>query len=415
MARRVLALIPVLFLFSVSSISAQLNEYPGGGAPFTGDSVRLDFQGLPPDMEVGRLLAKWGITFEVGDSGNPQIVQFVALGSTKNVVRNVPPAGTSANKPLVLNFRYPVNRVGVVLGNGAAGTQVRMEAFNRFGASLGVVQRNGLPEPELIEFDTAHVNGISKLTIGYGADQNAEQLESLQIDYLERPSFVTFLAQVGNGAIPGVGSLQTTLVVSNLSNSTAVGELRFFGSNGAPLAFQIEGVSANQFPLNIPPFSSKSLTTAGAALGVGYARIEASVPVEGTAVFRIVAPTGAVLTEAGVGSNPGAALSVGAVQKTVQGSFDSGIAIVNTTNRQASAWVELYNQLGQRVATNGEIAALGPGEHAAQFLADMFPAFANQDFDGTVRITSDVPLAVAILRTAVGQVLSSLPVGSTEE
>jgi hypothetical protein len=106
---------------------------------------------------------------------------------------------------------------------------------------------------------------------------------------------------------------------------------------------------------------------------------------------------------------------VGAVQKTVAGNFDGGVAIVNTTNRQATAWVELYNQDGNREGINPQIASLGPGQHDAQFLAQMFPGIANQDFDGTIRVLSDVPLAVVILRIAVGQVRSSLPVGSTED
>ncbi len=414
MTRRLLKVAPVLFLFALSSPRAQLTEYPDG-APFSGDSVLFDFAGLPSETNVSRLLAKWGVTFEEGENGNPQIIQFLVGGSTWNVVRNVPPSGTSANRPMVLNFRHPVSRVGLLLGNGGAGTQVRIEAFDRFGVSRGDIQRNGLPDVESIEFGSDHSAGISKLVISYGADENPEQLESLQIDFLERPSFVTYLAQVGNGAIPGVGSLQTTLVVSNLSGSTAVGELRFFGSDGESLAFQIGGVSAGEFALSIPPFSSASFTTSGQDLDVGYASVESNVPVEGTAVFRIVSPTGAVLTEAGVGGNPGAGLSVGAVQKTVEGNFDSGVAIVNTTNRQATAWVELYNQVGQRVGINPQIASLGPGQHDAQFLAQMFPAIANQDFDGTIRVLSDVPLAVVILRTAVGQVRSSLPVGSTED
>jgi hypothetical protein len=405
----------VCALLSGSPLLAALNEVPGGGG-FGADSVLFDFSGPAAGSRAARALAKWGITFEEGEAGIPVIDQEVVLGFVNNSVLNVPLSGNSANRPLILNFAYPASRIGFRLSNGSEATVVTIQAYGPNGADLGTVTRNGLAEPVNLAVVTDSASGIAKLVFSYGADQAPEQLDELQVAFVARPSFEIYLAQVGDGPIPGVGALQTTIVATNLSGSTTQGEIQFYSSSGDPLVVSNGQSSGSSFPLNIARGGSFSFTTDGQSdpVGVGYARLVTNVPVEATAIFGIVSNAGGVITEAGVGSAEGRSTMVGAVLKRVEGNLDSGIALVNTSDEVANAVVELFDTQGRFVATSSAFAGLGAGEHSAAFLSGIFPTVANSDFRGTVRITSNVPMAAVILRTGNGLVLSSLPVGSLE-
>jgi hypothetical protein len=106
---------------------------------------------------------------------------------------------------------------------------------------------------------------------------------------------------------------------------------------------------------------------------------------------------------------------VGAVEKLVAEDFDSGFAAVNVGGSEADADILLYDQDGDLVDRNKSLLDLPAGNHTSGFLASIFPDLQTEDFSGTIRISSDVPLAVVIMRTANQVVISSLPVGSLEE
>ncbi|MFZ0429741.1 MAG: hypothetical protein WAO20_16615 [Acidobacteriota bacterium] len=413
MLRKFILVSMLLLLTFTVPLAAQLTDV-SGHAGFSAESAKFEFSGLAENSDASRALARWGITFESGADGTARVVGVVALGFTDNRIRNVPPSGTSANRPLILDFQQPVSKVGFLAGNGGAGTEVSITAFDPAGESVGAVQHTGLAEPTVIEVSTSHAAGIAKLLISYGAAAEAEEIDDLQVQFVDRPQFETYLAQVANGPIPSVGILRTTLVVANLSNSTAQGEIEFFDDDGDPLQFQIGDTVASSFDLSIAAVSSVTLVTGGSNLAVGYARIRSNVPVEGTGIFRVLTDTGAVVAEAGVGSAAGTYTSLGAVQKVVAGGFDSGIAVVNVSSQASTARAELYDESGHLVATNPDVASIGPGEHRAAFLSQIFPQVAGSSFSGTIRLSSDVPMAVVILRAANGLVRSSLPVGSLE-
>ena len=406
-----------LFLLSLfvctAPLAAQLVDVSGNPA-FSVHSVKLDFEDLSQGAQASRLFSAWGVTFDQGTNGVPTLIPVFVLGFSNLVVSNVPPSGDSADKPLVLNFEFPVYKVGFVARNGTETTTVTVRAFGSAGNELGSIEHTGLADPTAIAVSTSSPLGISKLSISYGSEEEPEQIDDLQFQYVSRPQFVTYLAQIGDGPIPGVGVLRTSIVVANLSNSTAEGSIDFFGENGDPLNIQLSSSLTNSVNLAIPAFSSATLTTRGEVVSSGYAQIRTNVPVQATAVFRTLSSDGTVLSEAGVGGAVGQSVSIGVVQKFTVGSFDSGIAIVNTSDQQASAWVQLYKQDGSLFATNNSIASLSPGAHAANFLTGMFPEVDSQPFEGTIRVVSDVPLAVVILRTSQGLVMSSLPVGSLE-
>jgi len=384
---------------------------------FDSSSVRLDFEGPSNGAPASQLLAGWGVIFPRGEWCVPVVNQTFFAGILNTFLVNEKPSGSSANQPLVINLRHPARKIGFFMGALTSQDQVTIQAYDPLGQNLGQISETGLVSPAFLGVETSSDRGIAKLLLSYGSSESAERIDFLQLEYKSRPLFETYLAQVGDGP-PGAGSLQTTVVVSNLTNSTAMGELAFFDEAGQPMQLLVNGTMGSTFDFNIESFSGNSFVTSGTSptVKVGWAKISSNVPVGGTAVFGILGADGSVETEAGVGTSAGSSYSIGAVQKTIEGSFDSGIAVVNISNQVATARIDAIDQDGDLVAINDQLLRnLQPGEHVARFLSQIFEDLADQDFDGTIRITGNAPLAAVILRTAKGKVLSSLPVGSTEE
>ena len=102
------------------------------------------------------------------------------------------------------------------------------------------------------------------------------------------------------------------------------------------------------------------------------------------------------------------------MQRRIDGDLNSGIAAVNISSEANSSSIRLLNGNGVEIASHLDVLDLEGGQQKARFLDEIFPDVPAQDLDGTLVITSDKPLVVAILRTAAGLVVSSLPVGSTQ-
>jgi hypothetical protein len=382
-------------------------------------SITINFQDLGDQVNVGDAYAKWGLHFpSFGDASPKILVRVPTVGglpyeALDRVVQYGDAAGNSQNAPMVINFRFPVQRVGFRLGNGDSFVTATITAFDPLGLNLGAVTEVVAPDDLFVGVVTGSPRGIGKIAIDYGAYQKAEEIDELILEFVTRPQFTTFVSQVADQA----GFLQTTIVVSNLTNSTAQGEVRLFASDATALTIEFNGIAANSFPFSIPPYSSRTLTSGANSnpVKVGYGAILSNVPVEGTAIFRTFAAGGAVIHEAGVGSTIGRYLVIGSVQKEVDSGFNSGVAAVNTTGAQANAWIYLIDEAGTRVAANNAILDLCANCHVARFLDEVFPGFAGQNFKGTVLITTDQPTAVVILRTIFGMPISTLPVGSTQQ
>jgi len=110
--------------------------------------------------------------------------------------------------------------------------------------------------------------------------------------------------------------------------------------------------------------------------------------------------------EAGVEDSPALGLASVAVQidETVQ----SALALANPGDQAAVVQLTLVDsQSGHEIATASvTVPSLG---HLAGFVSELFESVAIP-FTGTVRIQSDVPIAVVALRTSGGIPLSSYPV-----
>jgi hypothetical protein len=412
MLRSILVSFCALFLFQATAFG-QLTKItsPSG---FSADSVKFSFQELQEDVDASDLLARWGVTFSgVAGSVPRSALIYASVGGSEpdRVVRNQPASGSSsANIPLVINFKYPVSRVAFQIGNGSESTRVTVKAYDPLGVNLGTVTEDDLGQEKYLGVGTTSARGIAKLTIDYGNSQELEQIDDLTLEYISRPRFNTYLAQVGDAD----NLLQTILVISNLTNSTAQGELRLFNSDGTAMQLKLGSKTDSRFAFSIPPFSTLNLPSPGTSspLKVGYATIEANVPVDGTAIFRVV-PGGVTVAEAGVGSAAARPFAVGVAQKVDADGFNTGLAVLNPSGTACNARVLLVDESGVTVAVNELDFDLPPGGHKARFLGELFSEYEDQDFQGSMVITSDQPLALVILRTLGGLPQSTLPVGST--
>ena len=71
--------------------------------------------------------------------------------------------------------------------------------------------------------------------------------------------------------------------------------------------------------------------------------------------------------------------------------------------------MRLLNQAGTEFSDKDIF--LAAGAQIAQFLQELFPVEVGDDFQGTVVISSDIPVVVTALRTQSGLQMSSIPVG----
>ncbi len=407
------------FRFSLVLGLVTLFFTPGYGAikrlddpnAFSGASVTIDFEGQIEGADARNLFGSWHLAFKAPDPDTVRIRSEFVLFSN-NVIRNEALEGSSSGRPLIINLGHPFKRVGFVLGNGGPGVSATARAFDEQGNLLGAEIVDDLMETTFLGLEDEGTAGIAKVTIDYGASDAEEQIDDFIFDYGSSHVFNTYVAQVADAL-----QLQTVLVVSNLSATTADGELRLFDTTGAPLSLDLSGTTASVFPFSIEPFGSATFNTTGLGpdVSVGYACIEANAPVGSTAIFRILDAEGNATSEAGIGGSTGTYISVGVVQRRIQGDVNSGIAAVNISPDMNASSIRLLNGAGVEIASDLDFLDLEGGQQKARFLNEIFPGLPAEDLDGTLVITSDKPLVVAILRTAAGLVISSLPVGSTQK
>lgn len=412
--------VSILVILAVSPAWGQLNQLT---TAFTNQAVKINFENQKEGTVAIDLYSAWGVIFLGNGPTVPTIRARLVVNLPNNTLRNEAPVGSSATQPLIVNFRFPVKQAGFFASNGDANTVVTIKGFDPMGTLLGTVQRVGITQETFLGVETAAAGGIAKLTIDYGNIANAEQIDDLTMEFVSRPQFNLVLGQFAEGGLAGGGALRTAVVVSNLTNSTARGALKLFESSGGPQSFNLQfspGISVGSgstFDFTLPPFSSKSFSTTEMPVPakVGYARLEANVPIEGNALFQVLDANQRLLSEAGVSVSTPKAQAVGAVRKFTFDELNSGFAAVNTSTVKADATISLFDEFGQRLAFDDTILDLGPGQHIARFISQIFPQVAEGDFRGTVLIESDQSQAILIIRTKGGLPISSLPVGSTQK
>lgn len=278
------------------------------------DRVVLDFAGRPRCSSADNFRS-WGIGIGSDGGFTPVVDQILVFGFVASFLRNgtcaETPAGDDSSPLLVFDFKYPVTEVAFRLGNGGPGVTAELKAYDLAGRLLGTFQSPEIDAAQGVFFGIQVTSGppISKVTISYSSSELQERVIDFSFAYQTRPEFASVIPQIGD-AVLGSSALRTIIVVTNLTDSTAEGQVALFSQDGSEMDLELargsgtapatDGGMANAFL--IPPGGSAVLTTPGTSDPVvqGYAIVGASVPVQSTAVFQFLDGAGAPTLEAGI-------------------------------------------------------------------------------------------------------------------
>ncbi len=212
----------------------------------------------------------------------------------------------------------------------------------------------------------------------------------LPIGYQAANSTIRMLfAQVADGALPGTNRFyQTSFMLVNDSDYDVAGFLKFYDDNGAPLRLTIGTVTDSSIPISLNKNGQmKRITTSGSGqLKTGWAAIETSQPLKGTASFGIRDADGKVYSDVGVSESLlGNKFTIFADSI---GTAYTGLAVVNPSDTDSIVLnLDLFDNRGAAVSSTTQ--NLGPKAHVARFLNEFFPKLANIDeFEGSLVITA---------------------------
>jgi hypothetical protein len=411
------------------------------------DPIRLIFwEFLRRNAPAAELHSRLGLQFMGSGGSSPRLEtvevfrDFGGIGLSV-AVRNVSPdGGDSAGRPLLLRFRDPVRRVGLILGNGTAETVARLEAFTARGESLGSVEYVG-PETKdtdrgpFVGIETAHPEGIATLVVDYGAEVREEYIHEIWLEYLVERPFRLYIPQLAVGRV-GSRQLEMLLQLQTLytwSDQEVV--VRFFDSAGEPLELTVDGTPRSDLSLRLAYFLSvrvKITAPEEEGVEVGYAEIESKLPLAAQGIYRVWDEETGQVNEIGIEAQEAKVFHVFPVDWEAQERLDTGFAIVNPGDQPAEVTLRPFdpdNRFKPPWLKNWPQLTLLPGEHKALFLSEIcglpqpspliiwcyegsFPV--EEDFASSLLVVSDQPVAVTSLRTRQGWLISSLPVGSTQ-
>ncbi len=231
-------------------------------------------------------------------------------------------------------------------------------------------------------------------------------------------AYLIFFAQVADG------SGQSTLLTANNSTDVEImASVFFFDSSANPMSLPVDGGALSEVPLVVPAHSAAAIQTDGSSPMAmsGYAMVVSDGPLTGSSIFTFSDEMGEIVSEAGVASSSSTGLAniyvevrpAAGMASTLSGlasALNTGVAVVNTAGVQNTVTYRLLDGVGDQVASQD--AMMEAGEHAAQFVDQIFPVEAGGGFTGTLVISSDLPFTVTGLRTLAGLQLSSYATGN---
>ncbi|RPJ81041.1 MAG: hypothetical protein EHM18_17465 [Acidobacteria bacterium] len=411
----------VLVVFFTGLVHAQLVKYNDDA--FGSGAITLDVEAFRPGADATALFSKYGVRFS-GKESTPRVAEFSwppipVTPGTYHVVRNQANEGSSAGRPLRIDFTNAPRQVGFSLRN--PGVTASVTAFDPDGISLGSVQQAAAGSGDLstkVRLWVPAGRVISKVIIDYGSSSVPEEILDLTLDHKDRPMFETFLPQVADGELPDGLHLRTAITIVGLTNSTVTGDIRFRGADGQPLLVTLnEGDPVNWKPVN--SFDDNLTITAGTSTPAvaGYAKVYTTSPVAAVAAFQITGNNGVVISETSVLSTAARHNHSGPVWEVVPSGmvgggvvpprYQTALAIANAAWEKNMVRIELTGH------TPVEFE-LAPGQHKANFVWELFPDLFDQDFQGWLRISSSRPTVAVLLKTKDGLPVSAVPLESLE-
>lgn len=223
--------------------------------------------------------------------------------------------------------------------------------------------------------------------------------------YQYNTAYALNFAHIGSG----LGITSETVFANPSATSAVAAKLEFFDDAGLPTAFNIAAAgSRSSIDFTVPPLGSVGLSTdGGGPLKAGSAVVTSDNVLGG--VIRLGIPG---LGIAGVGDSAPFNGFVIPVRRKA-GGINTGIALRNVEAAAIGLSLTLRNKQGQVVAGGiREISALAGRGHLAQFVNELFPSAATDDFEGTlvVQAVSGKVAAVALEVGSLPGQFTTLPV-----
>ena len=235
---------------------------------------------------------------------------------------------------------------------------------------------------------------------------------------MQIPAPPLYFAEFGNGQ-----GFTSDIVLTNPSaTNTVSGQAAFFDDGGIPLPVGIAGVDSGEAtplttaPLqvsssvnfSVPPLGAVTISTDGQGdVVVGSAVVTADSTLGGVVRFSIPG-----IGIAGVPVSQPLSGFIVPVRRQA-GGINTGVAIHNTESQAVTLSLTLQDTTGQQVFGGAKTIADFPASgQMAQFINELFPNAATDDFEGTfvVEVTGGSVAATALeLGTEAGQ-FTTLPV-----
>jgi sugar lactone lactonase YvrE len=202
------------------------------------------------------------------------------------------------------------------------------------------------------------------------------------------------------------GGYTTSLVLLNTSDGTETGTLQLLTGSGNPLIVnQVDGTSGSVFRYSIPSGGAFRFQTDGspATPATGWAQLTpdagTSTPI-GAGVFGYN-PGVFLETESGIPAT--VSTTHARIYVDLSGGHDTGLAIANPTNANASITITAFQSDGVTgIGTSQGPLPLLPNGYSA-FFADQLIAGLPAGFTGVLDITSSTPFAALTVRSLTNE------------
>lgn len=254
------------------------------------------------------------------------------------------------------------------------------------------------------------------LTVSVKAVRGEVESEPATAEILVTPPRLYF-PQLAVGPIDEHLEFRTSVVLVNQNDQEALGWIEFRRSpDGATWSVRVDGDEQTESGFNIPPQGARKMVLTGDRVGVGWLRLISNVPLTGHLFYQVIdRTTGLIVREVPILPTAG---------RILQTALDRGrnsevaLALVNVGNEEVRYRLVVRSSEGSELITDD--LWLGPGEHHAAFLSELFDGTAHSaqeipgNFPGgtlTVEVLEgNAVVAATLIKTDRGLPLSILPV-----
>ena len=209
-------------------------------------------------------------------------------------------------------------------------------------------------------------------------------------------------------------SWQTTLTYINDSAQEVTCETKFISDHGGPLLVSFPGQGTVMERTDVlPPGGSVHEETdvdLGSMLVPGWAKAACTGPVKASLLFRQYDSEGNPVAEAGVNAASVPATRFVTFAEQAEGKTGTGVAYANPSETAAHVTFTAKDTEGQTLAS--VVRTVLADGHDAQVMSALF-GFTS--FNGSLEVTSTVPIVSLSLNFEAAPVFSSLPPGEVEE